>query len=320
MKVFLQYEDNENTELHKTLKITLPKSWNAGPTSKLLETFVETYNSNEALGGRNPLELAHLHLSIQAAAAATTTDSISGLSTPLACDAILQDVIPDRATVFVRHGAAPTLCDLKQEQEAEILRKREALQNSVACTHFGCKNRFPRGGPYPSCQYHKSPPVFHETAKFWSCCPNKKAYDWDTFEKIPGCLTGTCTDIKESNTPQFLGGSDLREQAAEPQQLKSIDDFNKSQQCTTATATATANMSGDASVPALERLQAVLLELGMEQELFDQVVTGIQKKQKELHGDNALSEAQLAELVQAALGKELKESFKAIAAKQLRIS
>jgi hypothetical protein len=35
---------------------------------------------------------------------------------------------------------------------------------------------------------HKSPPVFHETAKWWSCCPQKKAYDWETFQDIPGCV------------------------------------------------------------------------------------------------------------------------------------
>ena len=29
--------------------------------------------------------------------------------------------------------------------------------------------------------YHKLPPVFHETAKFWACCPDKKCYDWDSF-------------------------------------------------------------------------------------------------------------------------------------------
>ena len=35
MKVFIHYEDNENTDLNKSLKITLPKSWKNGPAGKI---------------------------------------------------------------------------------------------------------------------------------------------------------------------------------------------------------------------------------------------------------------------------------------------
>lgn len=293
MKVFLYYEDNENSDLHKTLKITLPKSWKDGPTNKLLETFVDSYNSNDSFGGRNPLDVSQLHLSVK--------DKESTL-VALASDAVILDVIPDRSDVYVCHGPSTSLEAMRQQQEAEAKKRQEMLKNTVACTHFGCKNRFPRGGPYPECRYHKAPPVFHETAKFWSCCPGKKAYDWETFESIPGCLTGTCTDIKETDAPQFLGGSDLREKADEAVKLKSIDDFNKAQQ-------------GDA--PVMDRLRTVLVEVGVEIELFDQVVDGLAKKVSE--SNPSATGEQLADLVGNALGTELKNSFKAIAANQLRI-
>ena len=295
MKVLLYYDDNENTELHKTLKITLPKSWKDGPSSKLLETFVESYNSNDSFGGRNPLEISQLHLAMK---------DKEGKLTALASDAVILDVIPDRSDVYVCHGPATTLEAMRLQLELEAKEKQERLKNSVACTHFGCKNRFPRGGPYPDCQYHKSPPVFHETAKFWSCCSTKKAYDWETFESIPGCMTGKCTDVKEGDAPQFLGGSDLRDNAEEAVKLKSIDDFNKAQQ-------------GDDAPPVLDRLRTILEELGVEQELYDQVIAGVQKEESEKHA--GASNEQLVELVRGALGKELKDSFKAIAAKQLRI-
>ncbi|GKY95186.1 hypothetical protein MPSEU_000482000 [Mayamaea pseudoterrestris] len=294
MKVFIYYEDNQNTELHKTLKITLPKSWKDGPTSKLLDTFVESYISNESLGSRNPLHMAELHLSIK---------DMEGKLVMLASDAVILDVIPDRSDLYVCHGPSTTLAAMRHQQEVDAKQRQELLKNTVACTHFGCKNRFPKGGPYPDCCYHKSPPVFHETAKFWSCCPNKKAYDWETFEAIPGCMTGACTDVKETDAPQFLGGSDLRDKAEEAVKLKSIDEFNQSHQ------------QGGISV--LDRLQALLSELGVERELFDQVLAGIRMQETDKHA--SVSDAQLSKLVEVAFGKELKESFKAVAAKQLRL-
>ena len=41
-----------------------------------------------------------------------------------------------------------------------------------------------------SCTYHPEKPVFHDTIKYYNCCPKQQAYDWDAFMKIPGCHTG----------------------------------------------------------------------------------------------------------------------------------
>ena len=48
-----------------------------------------------------------------------------------------------------------------------------------------------------ACRHHTKPPVFHETAKYWSCCPHKKAYDWESFMEIKGCAHGMHTDLKQ---------------------------------------------------------------------------------------------------------------------------
>ena len=32
--------------------------------------------------------------------------------------------------------------------------------------------------------------MFHDTLKFWSCCPEKKCFEFDTFMAVPGCVTG----------------------------------------------------------------------------------------------------------------------------------
>jgi len=299
MKVILHYEEPDDSSLHKSLKITLPKSWKGGPTSKLLDQFVDSYNAIEELGGtRNPLESSLLHLACRKA------DGDKSVLKALPSNAVILDCIPDRADVYVLSGASQTMQEEELQQQEDRKRRQEELQSTVACTRFGCKNRFPKGGPYPSCSYHKSPPVFHETAKFWSCCPHKKAYDWEDFQSIPGCQSGTCTDVKEEGK-LFLGGSDLREQAGEAVKLKSIDDFNKSQAA-----------GGSEAAPVLDRLQVVLEELGVEKELFEQVVNGYKTRLR-----TALaSEAEVLEQIKAELGGSIKATMKSIAAEHLRIS
>ena len=300
MKVFLFYEDNENSDLHKTLKITLPKSWKTGPASKVLGCFVESYNDNEKHAS-NPLDQEQMHLAIreEGGESGSGGDESSPSLIPIASDAITIETIPDRANVYILHGPSKTMEEMAAEKQEALERERAEKANTVACQHLGCKTRFPKGGPYPECSYHKSPPVFHETAKWWSCCPNKKAYDWEEFQAIPGCCSGVCTEVKESEQKQFLGGCDLREDAGGGAQLKSIDDFNKAQE------------SGSDAAPVLERLRHVLAEIDVENELYDQVVEGIKK---EMEGDDTPLDAVAAEL-----GKKLKTSMKSIAAEQLRI-
>lgn len=313
MKVLLHYEDHADTELWKSLKITLPKSWKNGPTSQLLGQFVESYNQNESLGGGpNPLQMSELHLAIRRPSSGANDGEATTKLTPLASDATVVDCIPDRADIYIMHGPAPTLQELQEQQRAEADAAKPASSATteplVSCTRFGCQRRFPKGGPYPAnCQYHKSPPVFHETAKFWSCCPQKKAYDWDDFQTIPGCCQAEfCTDVKEATgQPLFLGGTDLREKAGEAVKLKSIDDFNKAQAA-----------GGSDAAPVLERLQRVLAELGIEKELYDQVMDGYRTQWLPQTG----SEAELLEAMKKEIGDVIKASLKAVVVERLRIT
>eukprot|EP00984_Skeletonema_dohrnii_P025380 scaffold14537_cov129-Skeletonema_dohrnii-CCMP3373.AAC.3 len=229
MKVFLRYEDNEDESKHKTLKITLPKSWKNGPSSRLLDQFVESYNGGNE-GQSNPLESAGMHLALRRSSATAANDDTATTSLEdVPSDGIIIETIADRDDVFVCHGPSRTVEEINAERQAKLDQEKEAQKNLSKCVHFGCNQRFPKGGPYPDCKYHTGPPVFHETAKFWSCCPNKKAYDWDGFQTLPACQQGKCTDVKdeENNQKQFLGGCDLREEMNGPK-LKSIDDFNAS--------------------------------------------------------------------------------------------
>jgi len=83
----------------------------------------------------------------------------------------------------------------------------------VRCKNFGCGKFFDSTKPQNSiCVHHRKPPVFHEGAKYWSCCPNLRAWDWDEFMKIPGCSKGQCST--EEPAKKFMGGVDLRAQNA----------------------------------------------------------------------------------------------------------
>eukprot|EP00571_Detonula_confervacea_P010250 CAMPEP_0172298546 /NCGR_PEP_ID=MMETSP1058-20130122/1154_1 /TAXON_ID=83371 /ORGANISM="Detonula confervacea, Strain CCMP 353" /LENGTH=305 /DNA_ID=CAMNT_0013007825 /DNA_START=120 /DNA_END=1037 /DNA_ORIENTATION=- len=305
MKVFLRYEDGDEST-HKTLKITLPKSWKSGPTSRLLEQFVESYNGGKE-GQLNTLAIASLHLSTRRST--NSDDDTATELKELPSDGIVVETISDREDVYICHGPSQTLKEIKAERQAQIDKEKEALKHLSSCVHLGCNKRFPKGGPYPECKYHSGPPVFHETAKFWSCCPNKKAFDWDQFQSLPACQSGTCTDVKdeESGQKEFLGGCDIRERIGGAK-LKSIDDFN-----------ASAAAGGSEGAPVLERLRSVLDEFGVENELFDQVMEGIEKDVIEKNGSGDDDVKVMDEAVKV-LGGKLKNAMKAIAVEQLKIN
>lgn len=301
MKVFLHYEDNENSDLHKSLKITLPKSWKTGPASNLLQQFVESYNANAKFADQNPLAESQMHLAQRVQMQGSEKTELVAICS----DAIVLEEVADRADLYICHGPSVTNAERAAAERQAQEERQTQLKNTVACTHFGCRKRFPKGGPYPECQYHRLPPVFHETAKYWACCPTKKAYDWDDFQNIPGCQTGTCTEIKQDEGQKmFLGGTDLREQASDTAGLKSIEDFNKAQ-----------NAGGAEVAPVLERLQKVMAELGVEKELFNQVVDSMRQD----FAPSCANEAEVLRAVANELGGKLKAMMKGLAAEQLRI-
>lgn len=336
MKVFIHYEDNDDLDLHKSLKLTLPKSWKNGPVSKLLKQFVETYNSNERLGAKNELVESELHLGIklekdgsQTATSNSSRTNMGSLANDekseinnddddasnikvFASDAITLDVLNDRDSVFVYHGPSQTLDEILALQEEEEMERRKMLASTVSCVRLGCTRRFNKEGPYPTnCQFHKSPPVFHETAKFWSCCPNKKAYDWDEFQSIPGCKSlPHCTHLKDesdTNEKLFLGGCDMRGQTNDfATKLKSIEDFNN-------------DNSGKNTV--LDGFRSTMNELDIENELIDQVLHGLKKEAgiNEVGDNNDAEDPAKMKIVQELLAKEMKSALKSIAAEQLRI-
>jgi len=152
MKVVLHYEDNENSDFHKTLKITLPKSWKTGPVSNLLSQFVESYNPK--FHETNPLSADDMHLSLRKAIERSEKTQL----VTLCSDEVVIDEIPDRGDVYICHGASKTKSDKQAEEKALQKEQEDKLKNTVRCTRFGCNKRFRKDGPIPNCQYHRLPP------------------------------------------------------------------------------------------------------------------------------------------------------------------
>ena len=65
------------------------------------------------------------------------------------------------------------------------------------CVRKGCMKKYTEDeNTEGACSYHPGKPIFHDLKKGWTCC-NKIVYDWDEFQKLPGCESGKHTDTKE---------------------------------------------------------------------------------------------------------------------------
>lgn len=66
------------------------------------------------------------------------------------------------------------------------------------CVRNGCQKEFVVAENAEGvCTYHVGTPVFHDTAKYWSCCPERKAYEFEKFLQVAGCATGKHDDGSE---------------------------------------------------------------------------------------------------------------------------
>ena len=287
MKVKIHYQVPADDSLHTSLKLTLPKKWVSGPTDKIKAFFLGEYNKKHE---GNQLDGTAMHLQ-------------NGSGASLASDAVVSDVINDRDELFVVDGASPTLESLAAEAAAvaaEEAKKKAELAAMPKCTRPGCNKRYheEENGP-DSCSYHAKPPAFHETRKFWACCPDQVAYDWDTFLAIPGCCHGPHTTEAQSG-PSFMGGSDLRADAAggksqsvpAPPAMSSIADYNKA----AAAGNSATAAEGDGT---LEAMSASLVGgVGVDADIVARAIEGAKKKSD---GDEAAAAKLVAKRIAMAL-------------------
>jgi len=214
MKVTLKYEEGDRPELHMTLRLQLPQKYVNGPTKEVVKLFVDHYNKKHT---ESQLDCEALHLKIVGGNHlehdSRVRDTMAhGDECYLLGDSASRPAAK-RAAPSADAAAAPASQDSAgAERDADGKKVMRDEKGRIRCKRFGCKQFYDPDGPEQKCIYHKAPPIFHETAKWWSCCPDRKAYDWEEFMRIPGCQTGVCSATPEGqkDMKKFLGGSDLR--------------------------------------------------------------------------------------------------------------
>ena len=129
---------------------------------------------------------------VAAAAAAGGASSGSGGSGGGGAGAAVKDISswntanPEAATAA--GSAAKSVAKRKQ-------RPAPRADGKAKCVNPGCQQLYDvAGNSATACRYHAGAPVFHDRAKYWSCCP-KKAYDFDAFMALPRCMTGPHRDF-----------------------------------------------------------------------------------------------------------------------------
>lgn len=158
------------------VKITLPDKWLSGPCAKLLSFFCDTYNSKFP---DKVLVEADMQLRC-------------GSSEALPMDGIVSNFVFEYNDVLVVH-------------KLQDLSKAKRPEGALTCTNYGCgKFYVPEENHAEACRAHSKPPIFHDTHKYWACCPDRKALDWEQFEAIPSCTIGphstkvSAVDFKQS--------------------------------------------------------------------------------------------------------------------------
>ena len=156
MKVFIHYEEPAAESLRQTLKITLPKKWEMGPCSNLMDTFIKSYNAKHP---ENQMVASQYRLETE-------------MRQVLQPHTTVCEKVHDRADLYVKFGSAPAAPKPMQTVNNDML---DPLDRCRACKLFGCNKKYTeRANSDDACRHHTKPPVFHETAKYWSCCPRQK--------------------------------------------------------------------------------------------------------------------------------------------------
>jgi hypothetical protein len=185
-KVYLHYEGVGAPQ--KTLKLSIPKKWMENKcVSDVIELFTDSYNKANPEHAIDK-ELCHLDADGE----------------KIYSNDIIGTVLQDRYDYHIKPG--PYAKAAKAAVEAATGPPK------LLCKNYGCGKRFTEeeNGP-EACRHHVAPPLFHDCIKGWTCCKEKKAYDWEEFQKIEGCAVGPhCTTEQSLFAPSPNAPDELR--------------------------------------------------------------------------------------------------------------
>ena len=153
-------------------------------------------------------------------------------------------VLEDRYDYYIKEGAyvTPPEKEIKADDNESVFKLR--------CKNFGCNKFFTEEeNSDTACRHHVAPPIFHDRIKGWTCCKEKKAYDWEEFQAIEGCTVGRhsteATGQKIfADSPTITACNEAESRNPSGPVLKSISDYNKQNpEATTAASSAVKTMA-----------------------------------------------------------------------------
>lgn len=217
VKVYIQWDGEGEAYPEKKTKLAIPKSWLQKPVSDVIELFIKAYNEKNPT--QPPLLTAELHLQ-----SSESKDKIYS-------DALVITSLGDHSDYLLKRGVYKKL-DTTAVAEAST----ESGVPQVKCKNYGCQKMFiEEFNSDAACHHHTGPPIFHDTMKCWSCCRDRKAYDFESFQLIAPCAVGRHSTIDPkiaiSESPRTMGSTVFEgsnEAAPSSAPLKSIADYNSS--------------------------------------------------------------------------------------------
>ena len=184
IKVYIHFEVQGFPE--KTSKLAIPKSWMSRPVQDIIGLFTKAYNDKNP---ENLINIDEFHLE--------TEDGMKVYSND-----ITEVVLNDRVDYYLKMGSYIRQSSLT----ASLL---DSNDKRVRCRNYGCNLYYlEEENGDDICQHHTGPPIFHDTMKCWSCCRDRKAYDFESFQLINGCSKGrhsiVVPDIAISKSPNSI--------------------------------------------------------------------------------------------------------------------
>jgi hypothetical protein len=211
LKLYIHWEVSGFPE--KTSKIQIPKSWLLKPVKEVIGLFATPYNNHNK---DTLIDVEDVHFE--------TAEGVKIYSND-----IVGEVLEDKFDYHLKLGA-----HVKKEV-AQAAAGNDA--GSLRCRNYGCNKFFKEEeNEEGCCQHHTGPPIFHDTMKCWSCCRERKAFDFESFQLICGCSTGKHSTVPPSvaiaaspNAPSSSSSSAAADGSAPAPApvLQSIADFNK---------------------------------------------------------------------------------------------
>ena len=161
--VYIHYEPVGRDE--KTSKIVVPAKWTTTKMiSDVIELFAKSYNTKNP---ENPIVTSQVHL-------------INSEKEKIYSNVICGTMLGDHSDYYIKEGV--------YEKGNKSTNNEDDNKSKLRCKNYGCNKYYnDEENEDDCCVHHIAPPVFHDTAKYWKCCPDKKAYDFESFQEIVGC-------------------------------------------------------------------------------------------------------------------------------------